>query len=230
MHLNDFLAERLERTGVALADWRELLVRLMNYGVICRDESQTERELYDRYVRVEDLTRETLSLFGLELYHDRRFEYIRVYPPGARLPGMDDAEHEAFGGSLRARPSQAEVALILVLRVQYDKALREGKVDENGYVAESFESLGIAMKNLLGRALPDKLTERKALFRRIKQLRLISYGADEELDNGEAWLRIHPMIVDFVNPDAVAALTAGEPVELADADADVEEGESAHVS
>ena len=182
----------------------------MNYGVLCRDESLTERELYDRYVRVEELVREALAQFGLELHHDRRFEYVRVYPPGARLPGMEVAEHEAFGGSLRVRPSQAEVALILVLRAQYDKALREGKVDENGYVAESLEALGIAMKNLLGRALPDRLTERKALFHRIKQLRLIAYAQDEALDNGEAWLRIHPMIVDFVNQGAVAALCAGE--------------------
>lgn len=232
MDLSDFLSDRLSGKGVDLGEFRELLVRLMGYGVLCRNESLTERELYDRFVRVDELAREALALFGVQLVHDRRFEYVRLYPPGARLPGMDDAETEAFGGSLRARPSQTEVALILVLRVQYDKALREGKVDENGYVAESFEALGIAMKNLLGRPLPDKLTERKALFRRVKQLRLIAYGGDEEVENPEAYLRIHPMIVDFVGADALAALEgeglAAPAGESAD-DQVVENGETADV-
>jgi hypothetical protein len=119
---------------------------------------------------------------------------------------MEGAEESSFSGSLRARLGQNEVALLLVLRAQYEKALREGKVDENGFVAESMEALGIAMKNLLGRGLPDKLTERKRLFLRLRVLRLIDYKQEEDLEKGEAWLRIHPMIVEFVSPEALAAL------------------------
>ena len=122
---------------------------------------------------------------------------------------MDEAEDQAHGGSLRSRLSQAEVALLLVLRVQYDKALREGQLDEQGYVSESMESLGIAMKSLLGRAMPDKLTERKRLFHRLRQLRLIDYRQDQDIDSGEAWLRIHPMIVGFVSDQALNALEQG---------------------
>lgn len=211
--LIDYLEERLAPRGVSTEEFRELLVRLLNYGVLCRNENQTERELYDRFLRIEPLIRETLHLIGIGLHHDSRFEYLRLYPPGSQMPGMEAAEDQAFGGSLRARLSQQEVALTLVLRVQYDKALREGKVDEHGYVAESMEALGIAVKNLLGRGLPDKLTERKRLFQRLRQLRLIQYRQEEDLESGEAWLRIHPMIVDFVTADALAALQEGISVE-----------------
>jgi hypothetical protein len=195
---------------VTVDELRELLVRLLNYGVVCRDESQTERELYDRFVRVEESARELLHLFGIAVHLDRRFEYLRLLPPGSQLPGMEGAADQAFGGSLRARLSQQEVALLLVLRVQYDKALREGKLDEKGFVSESFESLGIAMKNLLGRALPDRITERRRLFQRLKQLRLIDFRQEEALDS-ESWLRILPMIVEFVGADALAALREGLP-------------------
>lgn len=208
--LNDYLQQRLESTAVVTGELRELLVRLLNYGILSREESQTERELYDRFLRVEDTVRELLDLFGISVHLDRRLEYLRLLPPGSQVPGMEGAADQAFAGSLRARLSQNEVALLLVLRVQYDKALREGKLDDHGFVSESFESLGIAMKNLLGRPLPEKVTERKRLFQRLKQLRLIDFRQEEDIDNSESWLRIHPMIVDFVSGDALAALSEAE--------------------
>jgi hypothetical protein len=211
MQLNDYLENRLESAGVPLEDFRSLLIRLVNYGVLERAQSQTEREVYDRFVRVEELAAEVLALYGIVLHHDRRFEYVRLYPPGSRTPGMDQAEEQAFNGSLRARLSQNEVALILVLRAQYDKAVREAKIDENGFATEPMEAISLAMKNWLNRSLPEKSTERRRVFQRLRQLRLIDYRSDEDLEQSEAWLRIHPMIVDFVSVDAVeAARSAGQ--------------------
>ncbi|WP_331612504.1 DUF4194 domain-containing protein [Povalibacter sp.] len=191
---------------MSLDEFRELLIRLMNFGVVLRDESQVARDAYDRFVRVEELAREVLSLYGIEVHHDRRFEYIRLYPPGSRTPGMEHAEEQAFGGSLRARLSQHEVALILVLRAQYDKAIREGKLDERGYATEPLEAVSLAMKNWLNRSLPERAVERRSVFRRLRQLKLLDYRDEDDLDQAEAWVRIHPMIVDFVSSDTIAAL------------------------
>ena len=207
--IHDYLEHRLKEHAVSVDELRELLVRLLNYGILSRDESHTERELYDRFQRIEQPVREVLNLFGIGVQLDHRFEYVRLLPPGTQVPGMEGAAEQAFSGSLRARLTQQEVALLLVLRVQYDKALREGKLDEQGFVTESFESLGIAMKNLLGRPLPDKVTERRRLFQRLKQLRLIDFRQDEDIDSGESWLRIHPMIVDFVGEEALTVLQEG---------------------
>jgi len=207
MQLTDYLNDRLEPSGVTFAELQELLIRLLNYGVLTRDQSQTERELYDRFVRIEEIASEALRLYGIEPYHDRRFEYVRLYPPGSSTPGMDQAEEHAFGGSLRVRPSQHEVATILVLRAQYDKAVREGKLDEHGYATEPLEAISLAIKNWLNRSLPEKATERREIFKRLRQLRLIDYREEEDLEQAEAWVRIHPMIVDFVGSDAIAALT-----------------------
>lgn len=209
--LNEHLEQQIRESSVSLDELRELLVRLLNYGIICRDENQTERELYDRFLRIETPVREVLELLGMHIHLDQRFEYLRLLPPGSHMPGMENAPESAFSGGLRARLTQNEVAMLLVLRIQYDKSLREGKLDERGFVTESFESLGIAMKNLLGRPLPDKVTERKRLFQRLKQLRLVEFLQDEDIDSGESWLRIHPMIVDFVGSDALAALQQGLP-------------------
>jgi hypothetical protein len=213
MQLADYIEGRLEATGISLEEFRALLIRLVNYGVLERAESQTEQELYDRFVRVEEFVGEVLSLYGIVVHHDRRFEYVRLYPPGSRTPGMEQAEDEAFNSSLRARLTQNEVAVVLVLRAQYDKALREAKIDENGFATEPMEAISLAMKNWLNRSLPDKTTERRRIFQRLKQLRLIDYRSDEELESSEAWIRIHPMIVDFVSSDAIEAARVAGPAE-----------------
>jgi hypothetical protein len=204
--LQDHLETRLESAAVSYEQLRELLIRLLNYGVLVRDESQTTRELYDRFRRIETIVEESLALYGIELHHERKFEYVRLYPPGSRRPGMDHAEDEAFGGSLRARLSQHEIALILVLRAQYDKATREGKLDDRGFATEPLEAIGLAMKNWLGRSLPEKATERRSVFRRLRQLKLIEYREEDDLEQAETWIRVHPMIVDFVSNDAIDAL------------------------
>jgi hypothetical protein len=219
--LTDTLIQHLEKTGISWEEYQELCLRLLNFGVLCRDESQIEQQLYDRYLRVAELVDEYLAVVGIQVFHDRRFAYLRLYPPGAQVPGMDDAPDNAFSSGLRTRLKQDEVALLLVLRQQYDKALREGQVDDAGFVTESIESIGIAMRNFLGRSLPEKLTDRKRVFERLRKLRLIKYRHEDDLVTSEAGLKIHPMIVAFVSEDAIAALDETLPKDAQPEEEDV---------
>jgi hypothetical protein len=207
-----FIEQKLEKQGLDIRELSELLIRLLDYGVICRDESQVEQQLYDRYLRLEDIVSDYLELLGVRVQHDKRFQFIRLYPPGAQIPGVQDEQNAIQSPGLRMRLNQNEVALILVLRAQYDKALREGQVDEQGCVMVSLESLSIAMKNLLKRALPDNITERKQLFRRLKQLRLIQISNEDRLDDGDMWMRIRPMIMSYVSEQVLADLVENENV------------------
>lgn len=202
------IERELDKQGLKTTEFSELLVRLLDYGVICRDESQIEQQLYDRYVRLEELVADYLSLLEIRIQHDKRFQFVRLYPPGAQVPGLVDEESYQGGQAFRSRLNQNEVALILVLRAQYDKALREGMVDEQGCVMASLEAISIAMKNLLKRNLPEHLTERKQLFRRLKQLRLIQVSNDDSLTDNDTWLRIRPMIMSYVSDQVLSELIA----------------------
>lgn len=204
----DTIEIELDKKGLKTQEFSELLVRLLDYGVICRDESQIEQQLYDRYVRLEELVADYLSLLEIRIQHDKRFQFVRLYPPGAQVPGLIDEENYQGGQAFRSRLNQNEVALILVLRAQYDKALREGMVDEQGCVMVSLEAISIAMKNLLKRSLPEHLTERKQLFRRLKQLRLIQINNDESLTDNDTWLRVRPMIMSYVSDQVLSELMA----------------------
>ena len=213
--MNSFLqllSPVLQQEGVSTDRFSELLLRLLDYGVLCRNDSQTEQQYYDLYVRVEDIVTDYFELIGVRLLHDSRFQFVRVIPPGARVPGLEDETDSPFNGGLRARMNQQDVALVLVLRTEYDKALGEGQIDELGCVRISLEALAIALKNLLARTLPENITERRAAFRRLRQLRLIDYSSEEGLDSDDAWLRIRPIIISFVSDDVLDALRAEVPL------------------
>jgi hypothetical protein len=199
--------QQLEQQGLQTRDFTELMIRLLDYGVICRDESQVEQQLYDRFVRIETLVSDYLSLLSIRMQHDKRFQFVRLFPPGAEVPGMDEENDTPFNHGFRARLNQHEVAMVLVLRSLYDKALREGQVDEHGNVMVSLENISIAMKNMLKRSLPENLTDRKQLFRRMRQLRLISLSSEDSLENADLWMRIRPMIMSFVSGEVLASLS-----------------------
>ncbi len=204
------IAEGLSELGISAEEFSELLIRLLDYGVLCRDESQIESQLYDRYLQCGELVEDYLSLIKMRIQHDSRFCFVRIFPPGAVVPGLADDDHSAFNSGFRQRPSQQEVALILVLRVEYEKALRDGQVDDKGCVMLALEGLAIAYKNLLKRPLPDTAVERKNIFKRLRQLRLIRYNTEQELDFAEGWISIHPSITRFVNDEVLVNLSSPE--------------------
>jgi len=70
----------------------------------------------------------------------------------------------------------------------------------------ALEALGIALKNLLGRTLPAKKTERDQLFRRLRQLRLIQTAQGFDPMQPDAWLKIRPSITSFVNDSVLQTL------------------------
>ncbi len=221
MNLTEHLQQKLAAKQFSLDEFSELLIRLLDYGVICRDESQIEEQLYDRYLQLHELVEDYLQPLRVRIQHDRRFCFVRIFPPGAQVPGLPDDDAQPFSGGLRAQLGQQEVAAVLVLRAEYDKALREGQIDEQGSVMVALEALGIALKNLLNRTLPVKKTERDQLFRRLRQLRLIQTAQGFDPMQPDAWLKIRPSITSFVNEAILHNLGAGiVPVMAEDARGD----------
>lgn len=206
--INALLNDALEKLNVSPDAFSELLIRLLDYGVICRDESLIEEQLYDRYLQCQSLIEDYLLPLKVRIQHDKKFAFVRVYPPGSVVPGLADQEDQPFSQGFRTRPNQQEIAVILVLRAEYDKALRDGQIDENGCVLISLEALSIALNNLLKRQLPDNSVDRKQLFRRLRQLRLINFNNDEFGEGDESWLRIRPGITSFVSEAVLSALKA----------------------
>lgn len=210
--LEDLLKESLNKLNITNDEFSELIIRLLDYGVINRDESLIEGKLYDRYIQCSEMVEDYLSVIKVRILHDQKFCFIRIFPPGAVVPGVADDEHNPFNGGFRVKPTQQEVAVILVLRVEYEKSLREGQVDDKGCVLLPLEGLTISLTNLLKRALPDSLHERKNLFKRLRQLRLIDFNSETEMESSDCWISIQPSITSFVNDDVLSELYPDDEV------------------
>jgi len=221
------LTEQLNKQNISIDEWRELIQRLLDYGVLCRDDSQVEAEIYDRFVRIHATVNDYLSLMGVRFQHDTTFHFVRILPPGARLPGIEDETDEPFNGGYRSRLNQHEIALILVLRSEYDKALREGRIDEKGSATLSLEAIALSMKSLLHRNLSENLSERRHAFKRLRQLRLIHFFAEADVDSSESWIKIRPLILNLVSNEWLGQVRShlAESLLLAADEPDVEEVE-----
>lgn len=205
MIITDALTQALAAKGATFAQFSELLIRLLDHSVLCRHESKREAELYDRYLQLQELVEDYLSVLQIRTLHEPRFHSLRLFPPGAEVPGLADPQDGSNSG-LRERLSQQEVATILVLRAEYDKALREGQIDQQGEATLPLEALNLASKNLLKRPLPETSTERQALFRRLRRLRLIRSANEELADDSEAWIVIRPDITSLVSDTVLGQL------------------------
>ena len=72
-------------------------------------------------------------------------------------------------------------------------------IDEQGCATLSLEAIAMAMKSLLRRSLPENIGERRQAFKRLRQLRLINFFAESDIDSGESWIKIRPLIINLVN-------------------------------
>lgn len=207
MTLLNTLDDELSRFNLSAEEFSEIIIRLLNYGVITRDENQTESQLYDRFVRCQDLVEDYLSVMRVIVLHDAKFCYVRIFPPDATVPGVATPDDLPYNTGFRTKPSQQEVAVILVLRVEYEKALREGLVDEKGAVMIAVENVALAIKHVLKRELPENQSERRKIFKHLRQLRLIKYKGDIDLSCEDSWLSIQPSITRFVSDDVLEQLS-----------------------
>lgn len=213
MHEITLIVEKKLKAAAVTEDrFRQILVRLLGRGIIVYGDSQVENELYNDAIRAETLIGDYFSVMGATVRYEHSFKYIRLYPPGAHTDGsMEDEEH--VDASLRESLSQHEIAAVLILRFLYDQQLQEGRLDDDAEARITMEALHTALQTRLKRGLPDKSTERKNLFKKLKRYKLIKYTSDDDLEQPETMLVIRPMLVGFVSADAIASLGATETVD-----------------
>lgn len=202
--------EELAKAEIPLETFQAAAVRLLENGVLCDGESKRESELYQAAVKLQPLLGDYFEVLGCQLYRDELFDYFRLYPPGAVIPGVASSEERGgISQGLRSNFNAAEVAMLLTLRFLYDKAWQEGAQNDAGEVEIQFEALYTGQRSLMHRDPPTTLMERLSLFRRLKQLRVVRVeSGEDDFDHPEKWLAIRPLIATLVRHDIVASLVA----------------------
>jgi hypothetical protein len=186
------LNQELDNRNLSPADFKAVVQRLLDKQVIYRRESNIEADMYDRFIRMEDLVDEYLSVIGITVAANHKLHFAIAYPPGSDIPGIHT--REAGEGVFQRRIKADEAGLMLTLRLLYEEKIREGEIDENGCVYVPLETVFTRYLSIVKKEMPTGKAERKSLFNTLKQMRIIEYN---DLDNAEQWIGIREIILNF---------------------------------
>lgn len=204
MSISSLVNEQLAVANLKAERFREIVLRLMSYGVVVRDEDRTEQLLYDDARRIETLLEDYFDVAGFRLHHDSTNQFYRLYAPGAVVDGLPEDTLEAVP-SVRARVSPDFVAAALALRFLYQNKLNNGEIQPQGEALISFEELAVTMQTQLKRPLPPGSTDKMHLLAELKRHRILGYAAGFSIADEDALLAIRPTILGVVSNDALTA-------------------------
>lgn len=200
--LAQFIEQRLSTEGAGTIKptrFAELAGRLLASGVVWREYSRPEADLYDDAIQCEQLLREWFACIGFVLVHDSDARLLRLYPPGEG--GGDDEEDGVR--RLRARLSRDFVAAVIALRFLYTEALtgRRPLVDER--LAISLEELSQAVVSLLAHKLPNSVSERMVLLRELRKHRVLHFIEGDDAGDMQMGLAVLRPVMSFVSDEAM---------------------------
>lgn len=214
MSLTAAYNDLLKETSVTNERFREITGRLFASGVIFRDENTFEERMYDDARRIVPILDEYFSLAGFRMFHDAESTFIRLYPPGAWVPGQGEADADGEK-LLRTRLSADFVATALMLRFLYQQGLAEGRIEPSEEVHVRMEDLALAMTAHLGRVLPEGKTDRGNLFKELKRQRIVRFNEETDFNNGDGFIAIRRPILSLVGEEALrVALDVAESKKL----------------
>lgn len=197
--VQQFIDERLKREGIGLVTrerFAQLVGRLLASGVLWRDYSDAEAQLYDDARQCEQLLREWFGTVGFLLTHDVDAMVFRLYPPG------EEGEEEGVK-RLRARLTHDFIACCIALRFLYTDGLTGKRELINQELIVTLEELSQTVVSLLGHTLPGSAAERLALLRQLRKHRLIRFNDGEGAGAIESILSVLRPVMSFVSDDAL---------------------------
>jgi len=210
------LRSDLADKNASLQEFASVAQRLMEYGVIHRDENQTEADLFDLAVRLKGVLDDYFSASGLILRIDEAARCVRLYPPSATVPG---AYEDETGGerNMRAKLDSDTVAATLALAFLYRQGVLEGRLQEGEEVNVTLSDLVTAMETQIKWPLPATREARREIFKTLRALRLIRTSAELNDNAPDAGIGIRRAILGFVLDSAVEAAVAAASAGIATA-------------
>ena len=184
--------------GVRPDRFAELAGRLLATGILWRDFSRPEADLYDDTTQCEQLLREYFAATGFVLAHDGDAMIFRLYPPGEGGDGDDDGVKR-----LKARLSRDFVATAIALRFLYTEALTGKRELINEVLVISLEELSQAVVSLLAHSLPSSNAERLGLLRDLRKHRIVRFNDGEGAGSMEMLLSVLRPVMSYVSDEAL---------------------------
>ena len=199
MMFSKALAEALPKS-VKPDDFQLIINRLLSLGAICREDSATERDAYDQAIRILPVIEDYFFVSGYKFLHIDNLKTLLLYPPMSSIPGVPDDDREIFAGP-RMRLSPDMVAVALALKFLYLEGFNESGADEDGEIIVTYEAVMTVLHTQLRREPPKSESERVAIFKKLRQFRILKVKFHDNGFQSDTLIVIRPLIVWLVSDE-----------------------------
>lgn len=178
----------------------DLISFLLEKGVIVREDSAIEKEMYDYFVDLKAYTEDYLSIIRIQVYHDEDNQSVRIFAPSSRTP--DEVDGVDNGNNFTLKLTSDESAYLLALAIIYDQKLKAGKVLDDYSVEVELEEFTTALVSNLGYDLTDNKTEMKNALKTLKRLKVANFS-DRVFDDSDNILIVRQYIKDLIRDNMI---------------------------
>lgn len=189
----------------------EIFANVVNYllekGVIVREDSTKEKELYDYFADMEYYIEDFFAIMRIQVYHNPEQQNIRIFAPASKTP--DEVNGVEVANNFSQKLSNEESAYLIALAIIYDQKLRAGKILDDYSVEAELEEFTITLSSNLGYIPTENKTERKTALMTLKRLRAVDF-AENVFESNDNILIIRKYIRDLVRDSMLNAYVEKE--------------------
>ena len=185
---------------------QQIIQYLLANGVLDGD-TRKEQGLYDDALRLLDVLADFFDIWGARLVDHRAVSQLRLYKPGAIVPGVPDALEEEVRAITRVLSADV-VAAILMLAILYRQSATTGHLNERHDAVSTVEALFAGVAQQFGRTI-STASARTAVMDELRSLRLVRVS--DEGGEEDTTLIVRAAITYFIGP---AQLKAANSIDI----------------
>ncbi|WP_419771327.1 MAG: DUF4194 domain-containing protein [Candidatus Marinarcus sp.] len=173
---------------------------LLERGVIIREDTTRETELYDYFVDFENHIEDFFAIMRVQVYHNSDQQNVRIFAPASKTP--DEVNGVEVSNSFSQKLNNEESAYLIALAIIYDQKLRSNAILDDYSVEVEFEEFSIALSSSLGYIPTENKTERKNALTTLKRLRAVDFS-ENVFESSDNVLIIRKYIRDLVRDNMI---------------------------
>ncbi len=181
--------------GYDMENFANVVNYLLEKGVIVREDTTRETELYDCFVDIKSHVLEFFAIMRVQVYHDDKQQNVRLFTPASMTP--KDVNVDDVPNNFSQKLNNEESAYLIALAIIYNQKLRANTALEHHSVAVELEEFLLVLNTNLGYSPTENKTERKNALATLKRLRAVDFS-DNVFESSDNVLIIRKYIRDLV--------------------------------
>lgn len=199
VNIYNHVLEQVESEGLDIEDFQMVTTYLLEYGVICREDSEKEKRYYDYFVRLESIIIDYLNLININVVRDEDLESIRLYAPGSPTP--ENLQIDEVKSSMSMSFNSEESAYLIALALLYHERLMKGEIESDATIEVDMVDFNIAL-SVIGVTANENKTVREEALKTLQRVRVVKFVSGVLVDEDKP-LIVRPYINQIVLPEII---------------------------